>query len=114
MTTVFNNIKESLLEASEEIIRVVEEGTSVLMGQTMTVENEPPSGRGEETTTTANEYPKVDDMIIGEEEDIANMKSPLDGITEGVLGDIMKNQVNFIYIVDNGQYTILHYPRLQV
>lgn len=92
MTSFLNDIKESVLEASEQIIRVVEEGTSVLMGELTTTGNKAPSGGGEETTTTANEYPMDDDMIISDEEDIANMKSPLDGITEGVLSDIMKNQ----------------------
>jgi len=89
MTSFLNDIQEKVLEASEQIIRVVEEGTSVLMGEFKTTGNEASSEGGHETTNTPN---LDDDIVISDEEDIANIKSPLDGITEGVLGDIMKNQ----------------------
>ena len=65
----------------------MEEGSSILMGLGAELGNEatPPTERMDDP---------MDDFTMGEEEDISNMKSPLDGIADSVLGDIMKNQVS--------------------
>lgn len=84
---MLHTLKENIIETSEQMIRVMEEGSSILLGLGGDEESEttPPTG--------ANSDP-IDDFTMSEEEEIANMKSPLDGIAEGVLGDIMKNQVS--------------------
>lgn len=85
---------ESMTESCEEIIRVFEEGASILMGLTKgDVESDLSSSTGN-SAGTSNDYVANDDMIIGEDEDISGMKSPLDGIAEGVLEDILQNQVS--------------------
>ena len=82
---------------------MVEEGTALLMGN-MDV-NDPSN----DASASANAYANApsadmdmgDDIFVGEEtmdgfddEDMMNADSPLNGIAEGVLGDIMKNQVS--------------------
>ena len=86
--SMLHNLKEHLIETSEQMIKVVEEGGSILLGL---------SGEANEgaTTSTGQSSRTVDDPIdiFDDEQDIMNMNSPLNGIAEGVLGDIMKNQV---------------------
>jgi hypothetical protein len=94
MSSIINNLQEKLVDVSDQIIRVMEEGTSIIMGLAQEDDGSnqtPPSG----AEGTFND--QMDDIEISvDEEDLVGMKSPLDGITEGVLGDIMKNQVSSV------------------
>lgn len=82
--SLFNNIQENVIDTAEQMIKVVEEGVAILTGAQINGENL------EETTYYG--HGGADDMTI-DEEDLSDMKSPLDGIAESVLGDLMKNQV---------------------
>lgn len=98
MSSIINNLQEKLVDVSDQIIRVMEEGTSIIMGLAQEDDGSnqtPPSG----AEGTFND--QMDDIeITVDEEDLVGMKSPLDGITEGVLGDIMKNQATPTTIID--------------
>lgn len=84
----FDNIQESMIGTAEQMLKVMEEGVSILSGTQMNVDD----GTKEDTSSPIFDH-GGDDLVIGDEEDVGDMKSPLDGITEGVLGDLMKNQV---------------------
>lgn len=105
MSSIFHNFMESMVETCEQMIKVIEEGTSILMGlsQGTNKEGDKPSSSFE----TNNDYTN-DDTTFGEEEDIAGMKSPLDGIAEDVLDNIMKNQVSLLQIIICHTIVICH------
>ena len=88
--SILQNLQENVVETAEQMIKVVEEGVAILSGiQTSENTNE---------ATSDHDLSVDDDFTMGEEEDLANMRSPLDGITEGVLGDLMKNQVCIVFL----------------
>ena len=94
MAAFFRNLKESMIDSCEQMIRVFEEGTSILLGLAQN-KTEDDSTFPDESFT--DDLPMHDDsLVIGEDEAVDNMKSPLDGITEDVLSDIMSNQVSFM------------------
>ena len=85
--SILNGIKEDVYMTAERMISVVEEGAALIMGTT--------------EDTTGNEPFEHSDKDIfddGWEAEADNIDNPLNGITESVLGDIMKNQVceNFV------------------
>ena len=102
MSTFFHNLKESMIETCDQMIRVVEEATSILMGFASQENDE-----SEQQSPTGGSDDLIHDILFDEDEGIDDMKSPLDGITEGVLGDIMKNQVSSISHVVVSRVTLL-------
>ena len=97
--SILQNLQENVVETAEQMIKVVEEGVAILTGTQMS------ENTFEDTPTSDYDQSGDDDFTMGEEEDLANMRSPLDGITEGVLGDLMKNQVCIIF----DRYIIVHF-----
>ncbi len=89
----FNNVQENMIETAEQVIKVVEEGVAILTGGTlMGNENEVVGDTQYEPTYDQG----GDDDLIIDEEDLSDMKSPLDSIADNVLGDLMKNQVRHL------------------
>ena len=91
---MFETVNKYVTDTAEQMIKVVEEGTSILMG----IQEEGGGSGGGIKQAPADEIfnDPIDDieMTIDEEDMMgASMNSPLDGIAEGVLDDIMKNQV---------------------
>jgi hypothetical protein len=87
--SMFEKISTFVAETSEQAAKVVEEGAAILMGQ-------------DHGSSNANEHTLKDDGaedygdysdLEGLPDDFLNQESPLNGIAENVLGDIMKNQV---------------------
>jgi hypothetical protein len=87
MSSYLYDLKDKVIETSEQMIKVVEEGATILMGI---------ATQATDTNDIPESNDSMDDLVLGEEEDIVGMKSPLDGITEGVLGDILNKQVSLI------------------
>jgi len=88
--SLLNSIYEHVIETSEQMIRVVDEATSLVFGQD-TVE-EPTIGR-ESFGNADNIEADVMDDWEQELEDNMHAESPLKGIADGVLGDIFKDQI---------------------
>jgi len=88
--SLLNSIYEHVIETSEQVIKVVDEATSLVFGQD-TVE-EPTIGR-ESFGNADNIEADVMDDWEQELEDNMNAESPLKGIADGVLGDIFKDQI---------------------
>jgi len=92
--SLFEKLSEYVLETSEQIIKVIEEGTALItapaQGNDDGAGTLPPMGAFDgEAGEGLNEFPDFD----GASADFMNAESPLNGIAEGVLNDIMKNQV---------------------
>ena len=87
MSEYFQRVANDVLKASEELSMVMEDGIAAMLGGSGAK-----SSSGDHDTTTkpaAGEF-DVDDFEVLEEE---LMNSPLQGMTESVLNDLMKNQV---------------------
>lgn len=95
----FNSLTDHLIDTSERLIKVVEEGSTILLGGTLSQ----PQDNDATTTTAGQSYsaptgasPDMEDLdgILSDElkQEYMNMDSPLNGIADGVLGDIMRNQ----------------------
>lgn len=99
---MFETVNKYVTDTAEQMIKVVEEGTSILMG----IQEEGGGSGGGIKQAPADEIfnDPIDDieMTIDEEDMMgASMNSPLDGIAEGVLDDIMKNQAGPASTSDN-------------
>lgn len=77
---------KSLSEDMEKIAQVVEEGAKIIMGTSSQMGDEP-TGQ----TADANVYDVDEDGFLEDEDD---MESPLMGMADSVLSDIMSNQVS--------------------
>ena len=81
--SIFNDIKEDVYMTAEKMIKVVEEGVSLLLGE-----------KAQEDSSGHDPVENVDDTIFDNEWDEGNnINNPLNGIADNVLGDIMRNQV---------------------
>mmetsp|Transcript_9820 Transcript_9820/g.12435 ORF Transcript_9820/g.12435 Transcript_9820/m.12435 type:complete len:244 (+) Transcript_9820:157-888(+) len=96
----FQSFTENLIETSEQIIRVVEEGTSILMNLA-SQEGKINSGASESIPKSSFDSNSDKFAELDLDEDLDGMSSPLDGIAESVLGDIMKNQAAPTSMTDN-------------
>jgi len=100
----FNSLTDHLIDTSERLIKVVEEGSTILLGGTL---SQPQDNDATTAGTASTQYSAptgaspesmegMDDLdgILSDElkEEYMNMDSPLNGIADGVLGDIMRNQ----------------------
>ena len=81
--TTITRIINHVLETSEKIVNVVEEGISILL------KGEPSSGgRASTTKSIPNDF---------DDEEMRMPSSPLQGISDSVLGNIMKGQVSALF-----------------
>ena len=80
---------KSLSEDMEKIAQVVEEGAKIIMGTS--------SQMGDESTYQAADADVYDVDQDGFLEDEEDMESPLMGMADSVLSDIMANQVSNIH-----------------
>ena len=94
MSEYFQRVANDVLKASEEITARMEDGISAILGD---LSSTPPtsSGSGSATPPTSPEFDNVDDDFEIEEE---FMGSPLNGIADSVLGDLMQNSVRIISV----------------
>lgn len=93
-----------MVETSEEVIRVVEEGTSILLGRNGQNYGEMTrfDGVGEAAGDGWGDFGDLtDDQILNE-------PSPLNSIAEEVLGNIMMNQVS----LDKNKYFFHYFSKL--
>lgn len=74
-----------ILESAEQIATRFEEGLSVVMTGKL-------PGEASEQSSTKDSFRDTDDILMDIDEDM--MGSPLEGIADGVLGDIMSKQVS--------------------
>jgi hypothetical protein len=90
-TGVFGKIVNEVLEATERVAARMEEGVSVLLSRKL-------SGATNEETNMGGEDPiltRGEDLLM--DEDMAG--SPLEGIADSVLGDIMAGQVSVAIVL---------------
>ena len=80
MVSIFNSLSQQIFETCDRIVKVLEEGSALIFDN-----NERQRESYGETT---------DEFDIGPDEDL-NPSSPLDGMAQGVLDDIMSTQVCF-------------------
>lgn len=87
MASSFEKISNHILESAEHVATRLEEGLSVVMTGKL------PGEEGAESTTTTQDYGDgvEEDIMMEMDEDM--MGSPLEGIADGVLSDIMSSQV---------------------
>lgn len=84
-------LTNDVLEATEQFAARIEDGLSVVMSGKL------PDDSAQQAPPAAKAMPDAaDDFHMGEEE---MMESPLNGIAENVIGDIMKEQVGSIILV---------------
>lgn len=82
--SLFTKITNEVLDTAERVINVVEEGVNVLMAGDLSEsagKDVPPTGPGAE-----------EEVFMSKEEDMLMGGSPLEGIAEGVIGDLMRSQ----------------------
>ena len=87
----FAKLTNEVLEASEKLVDRFEEGMNILWG-----ELEGTGSSGSRSTTQQQEQPLEQDEFAGwdaDETGMDNEASPLAGIAESVMGDIMAGQV---------------------
>ena len=105
MSEYFQRVANDVLKASEEITARMEDGISAMLGD---LSSTPPtssgSGSGSATPPTSPEFDNVDDDFEIEEE---FMGSPLNGIADSVLGDLMQNSVRIILGVPAVAFALL-------
>jgi hypothetical protein len=94
---MFEKISNFVVETSEQAVKVVEEGTAILMGHDhgnyeTSSSTEHISGDTQAANYDTEDYGDFSDLE-GLPDDFLNQESPLNGIAENVLGDIMRNQV---------------------
>ena len=80
--SIFNDIKEDVYMTADKMIKVVEEGASLLLGE-----------KAQEDSSGHEPTEKIDDIFENGWDEHNNIDNPLNGIADSVLGDIMKNQV---------------------
>ena len=98
-SSVFEKIANEVLQATERISNSLDDGISLLLNGELAAGGGSPSadssrdaGAGQEFASGGGEAMNDDELVITEEE-LAMMGSPLDGIANSVLGDIMAGQV---------------------
>ena len=98
-SSVFEKIANEVLQATERISNSLDDGISLLLNGELAAGGGSPSadssrdaGAGQEFASGGGEGMNDDELVITEEE-LAMMGSPLDGIANSVLGDIMAGQV---------------------
>lgn len=97
--SIFNKIVNQMVETSEELIRVVEEGTSILLGRNG--QNIGEMTRFDGVSEAAGDgWGDFGDLT---DDQILNEPSPLNSIAEEVLGNIIMNQVSL------DKYNFFHY-----
>ena len=90
-TGIFGKIVNEILQATEHVAARMEEGVSVLLtGKLPGATNEETNMGGEPIVPS-----KEDDLLM--DEDIVG--SPLEGIADSVLGDIISGQVSFTFVL---------------
>jgi hypothetical protein len=90
-TGIFGKIVNEILQATEHVAARMEEGVSVLLtGKLPGATNEGTNMGGEPIVPS-----KEDDLLM--DEDIVG--SPLEGIADSVLGDIISGQVSFTFVL---------------
>jgi hypothetical protein len=80
---------KSLSDDMEKIAKVVEEGTKIIMGTSTQM-----GDQSTEQTADAVVYDVDEDGFLEDEED---MESPLMGMADSVISDIMSNQVRRLH-----------------
>jgi hypothetical protein len=95
---MFEKLTNFVVETSEQAVKVVEEGAAILMGLDQGNDEASSSSNGDtlrDTQTGSYDTEGYEDFsdLEGLPEDFLNEESPLNGIAENVLSDIMKNQV---------------------
>lgn len=86
MTSLFKSLPDDMEKIAK--VKVVQEGTKIIMGTSTQMGDQPT-----EQPTDAGVYDVDEDGFLGDEED---MESPLMGMADSVLSDIMSNQVRRI------------------
>lgn len=82
--SLFDKLSDYVVENTEQVIKVMEEGTSVFM--------ENFAGKGSSGNGQGEYYSDDEGILDDPTEDFLNMESPLNDIAENVLKDIMSNQ----------------------
>lgn len=94
---IFGKIVNEILQATEHVAARMEEGVSVLLsGKLPGATNEETDMGGEPIVPSEEDDLLMDEDIVG---------SPLEGIADSVLGDIMAGQVSFTFVL-----RLLFYP----
>lgn len=88
--SVLQKLSDFLVETSEQALKVVEEGSAILMSGGSPHSNDDTGDLNRDTNTNAHDSSDFSGEIP--EEYLGN-DSPLNGLAEEVLSDIMKNQV---------------------
>jgi hypothetical protein len=86
----FERLVNHILESAEQIATRLEEGMSVVMNGKL-------PGEASEQSSAKDVFRDTDDILMDMDEDM--MGSPLEGIADGVLGDIMSKQVSYSVFV---------------
>ena len=96
MSEYFARVANEVLRASEEITTIMEDGIAAM------IRGEVPGIRlGEPTRETIHDQ----DLADIDEENVM-MDSPLMGIADSVIGDLMKNSVSFIHSLASGVFDL--------
>eukprot|EP00540_Astrosyne_radiata_P005049 CAMPEP_0116844460 /NCGR_PEP_ID=MMETSP0418-20121206/12705_1 /TAXON_ID=1158023 /ORGANISM="Astrosyne radiata, Strain 13vi08-1A" /LENGTH=260 /DNA_ID=CAMNT_0004475425 /DNA_START=38 /DNA_END=817 /DNA_ORIENTATION=+ len=97
MADFFTKVTNEILDASEQLAARLEDGLSVIMSGKLSGQEEEAAGEKAPTPTSSSQqempsFGEDDDFVMSEvDEDMTT--SPLEGIAEGVLKDVFKDQV---------------------
>ena len=88
--SVFQKLSDFVVETSEQALKIFEEGSAILMSGDSPNNNDGGSTGGFNGKTDAQDNSNFIDELP---DDYLESDSPLNGLAENVLSDIMKNQV---------------------
>lgn len=95
--SVFQKLSDFVVETSEQALKIFEEGSAILMSGDSPNNNDGGSTGGFNGKTDAQDNSNFIDELP---DDYLESDSPLNGLAENVLSDIMKNQVRGGGVVD--------------
>jgi len=87
--SVFQKLSDFVVETSEQALKVFEEGSAILMSGDSPNNNDGSTGGFNGNTDAQDNSNFIDELP----DEYLENESPLNGLAENVLSDIMKNQV---------------------
>ena len=95
MSSIFNSISDKVLETSEQILKTLEEAQEILFrdDSMLSESNEGGGNGGSDSDGWGGSFTNQEDFEMGSDQGHFDTPSPLEGIANNVMGDIMKSQV---------------------
>ena len=96
-SSFFAKLTNEVLRATEQVTNTLEDGISLLLKGELSQQGGSNNDKGHGGNFGVNDNnmdnPMMDDELFADDEEDPMMGSPLEGIANSVLGDIMSNQV---------------------